>query len=229
MGSERVRASTPAVSEVDDAAVAERYAALQARIAAAGGHGVSVVAVTKSFDSPAVEAAVRCGIEHIGESYAQECVAKLDGVNAGALPRVHFIGRLQRNKVKRLAGHVDVWQSVDRSVLVDEIARRVPGAEVMIQVNIADTARQGGCAPSAVEQLALRIDGAALRLVGLMAIGPLGSSAESHACFRELRRMTDALGLPHCSMGMSSDLEAAVAEGSTMVRVGRSLFGSRPS
>ena len=212
------------------AAVAERYAAVRTRIAVAGGgRGVIVVAVTKSFGAWSVDAAVGCGIGDVGENYAQECVAKLDQVAVVPLPRVHFIGRLQRNKVRRLAGRVDVWQTVDRSVLADEIGRRAPGAEVMIQVNITGAAGQGGCDPRSVEALASRVDDAGLRLSGLMTIGPQRSKAETRACFKQLRRMADSLGLHHCSMGMTDDLETAVEEGATMVRVGRSLFGGRSS
>lgn len=210
-----------------DTGLPERYAAVQGRIAAAGGHDVTVIAVTKTFEASVIDAAVRCGIGDIGENYAQECAAKLGGITAEPRPRVHFIGRLQRNKVKRLACLVDVWQSVDRAVLVDEIACRAPGASVMVQVNIAGASSQGGCAPSEVESLASRVGETSLRLLGLMAIGPPGSSEGSRVCFRRLRRMADSLGLPHCSMGMSSDLEAAVEEGATMVRVGRGLFGPR--
>ena len=210
-----------------DTELAESYAAVHDRIAAAGGHDVTVIAVTKAFEARLIDSAVRCGIGHIGESYAQECLAKLNGITVESPPQVHFIGRLQRNKVKRLARCVDVWQSVDRSVLVDEIDRRAPGADVLIQVNITGASSQGGCDPSEVEVLASRVDKTSLRLVGLMAIGPLGSLAKSRVSFKELRRMTDSLGLPHCSMGMSSDMEVAVGEGATMVRVGRSLFGPR--
>ena len=210
--------------------VAERYAVLRARIAAAGGGDhVSVVAVTKTFGAWAVDAAAHCGISFIGENYAQECVVKLREVTADPRPQVHFIGRLQRNKVKRLTGCVDVWQTVDRPALAAEIRRRAPGAEVMIQVSVVNATGQGGCAPSEVEALASYVDDIGLRLVGLMGIGPQGSVRESKDCFRDLRSMVDSLGLHHCSMGMTGDLEAAVGEGSTMVRVGRSLFGHRPA
>ena len=223
-------AAPPVAHAASDAAVAERHAAVRARIAAAAPRrDVRVVAVTKGFGAWAVDAAARCGIADIGENYAQECIAKLAEVSAASRPRVHFIGRLQSNKVRRLARLVDVWQTVDRAALVTEIARRAPGAEVMIQVNTSGAAWQGGCAPAATETLAAQVSDAGLRLVGLMTMGPLGPAAESRACFGELRRMTDSLGLRHCSMGMTDDLEAAVSEGATMVRIGRSLFGPRPA
>ena len=188
-----------------------------------------MLAVTKAFGAWAIDAAAGCGIGHIGESYAQECMSKLGETVTPVLPRVHFIGRLQRNKVRRLSGHVDVWQTVDRVAIALEIGRRDPGAEVMIQVNVTGAPARGGCIPAAVEDLASRVEDIGLRLVGLMTIGPQGPAESSRACFRELRRMADSLELHHCSMGMTGDLEAAVGEGATMVRVGHGLFGPRPS
>ena len=210
------------------AAIGERYETLRARIASAGTHDVTVIAVTKALGSWAIDAASACGIGDIGENYAQECVAKLAEVTAAPKPRVHFVGRVQRNKVKMLAGCVDVWQTLDRPELAREIGRRAPGADVMIQVNISGEETKGGCPPAETEQLASMVAEAGLNLVGLMGIGPLGPPEEARSNFRELRRMVDSLGLAHCSMGMTDDLEVAVAEGATMVRIGRSLFGERP-
>ena len=210
------------------ATLAGRYEALRARIVGAGDQGVTVIAVTKALGVWAIDAAAACGIGDIGENYAQECVAKIAEVSALPRPRVHFVGRLQRNKVKVLAGCVDVWQTVDREELAREIGRRAPGSEVMIQVNISGEESKGGCAFADAEPLASAAADAGLRLVGLMGIGPVGPPEEVRSSFRELRRMVDSLGLPHCSMGMTDDLEVAVAEGATMVRVGRSLFGERP-
>ena len=205
-----------------------RYAAVRARIARAGAHDVTVIAVTKALGSWAVDAAAACGIGDIGENYAQECVAKLAEVTAVPGPRVHFIGRVQRNKVKMLAGCVDVWQTVDRPEVAREIAYRSPGAQVMIQVNITGDDTKGGCPSSETERLASVVTGAGLSLVGLMGIGPQGPPEHARSSFRALRRMVDSLGVAHCSMGMTDDLEVAVAEGATMVRIGRSLFGERP-
>ena len=209
-------------------ALAGRYEALRARIAGAGGQDVTVIAVTKALGAWSVDAAAACGIGDIGENYAQECVAKVAEASAVPRPRVHFVGRLQRNKVKALAGCVDVWQTVDRAELAREIGRRAPGAEVMIQVNISGEESKGGCAAADAESLVSAAAEAELRVVGLMGIGPLGPPEGARGSFRELRRLVDSLGLAHCSMGMTDDLEVAVAEGSTMVRVGRSLFGERP-
>ena len=216
------------VSPQTVAAIGERYEAVRARIARAGDQDVTVIAVTKALGSWAIDAATACGIGHIGENYAQECRAKLAGVTALPKPRVHFVGRVQRNKVKMLSGCVDVWQTVDRPELAREIGRRAPGADVMIQVNISSEESKGGCRAAETEQLASVVADAGLNLIGLMGIGPLGPPEGARSSFRSLRRMVDTLGLGHCSMGMTDDLEVAVAEGATMVRIGRSLFGERP-
>ncbi len=207
--------------------VADRYRSLLSRLERAGGSNVTVIAVTKAFGPWAVDAAAACGITHIGENYAQECVAKLAEVVTEPRPQVHFVGRLQRNKVRMLVDWVDVWQTVDRKELAREIGQRAPGAMVMIQVNIAARQSQGGCAPDQTEAMVSAAADAGLRVLGLMAIGDPGPSTVTRAGFRTLRRLADSLGLQHCSMGMSNDLETAVAEGATMVRVGRCLFGER--
>ena len=212
-------------SEVE---LARRYGALRQRIARAGGDDVEVVAVTKSFGAEAIDAAAACGIRAIGESYAQECVAKRRRCQARPMPQFHFVGRLQRNKVRMLADAVDVWQSVDRAVLINELAKHARGAAIMLQVKMSDEHSKGGCLPGDVEHLAAATTEAGLRLLGLMGLGPQGSPEESRKAFRALRKLVDTLGLAHCSMGMSDDLEIAVGEGATMVRVGRSLFGDRP-
>ncbi len=209
-------------------AVATRYADLLSRLERAGCSEVSVVAVTKSFGPWAIDAAAGCGIAHIGENYAQECAAKLAAAASETKPLVHFIGRLQRNKVRLLKGCVDVWQTVDRPELAREIGRWSPGAQVMVQVNVAGEEAQGGCAPAEAEAMVSAAAAAGLRVSGLMAIGRHGPAEGARQGFRALRRLVDSLGLQHCSMGMTDDLEVAVAEGATMVRVGRSLFGERP-
>jgi PLP dependent protein len=205
--------------------VAERVAAVRARIADAGGEGVTLVAVTKGFEPEVVAAAVAAGIEDVGESYAQELVAKAAVVEA---PRWHFVGRLQANKVRAMAGTVDLWQSVDRPRLVDELARRAPGAKVLVQVDVTGEPAKGGCPPAEVPALVERAAGAGLEPRGLMAIGPLGPPEDARPGFRALVGLADRLGLAERSIGMSGDLEVAVQEGATMVRVGTALFGPRP-
>jgi uncharacterized pyridoxal phosphate-containing UPF0001 family protein len=139
----------------------------------------------------------------------------------------HWIGRLQRNKVRQLAPLVSLWESVDRPELAAEIAARAPGAAVLVQVNVAGASTQGGCHPTAVGPLVAACRDLGLDVRGLMAIGAQGSPEVVRAGFRTVRSLADDLGLSERSMGMSGDLEAAVAEGATAVRVGTALFGPR--
>lgn len=210
-------------------AVAERVEHVRRRIADAGGDParVTIVAVTKGFDAAAVEAAVDAGLLDVGENYAQELLAKADAIReAGA--RVHFIGQLQSNKVRLLAGLVDVYESVDRPSLVHELARRAPGARVLIQVSPAGEAGKGGAAIEDVPGLVDAARAAGLDVAGLMTVGPTSGGAEAaRPGFRAVRALVDRLGLTVCSMGMTGDLEVAVQEGSTQVRVGTALFGAR--
>jgi pyridoxal phosphate enzyme (YggS family) len=208
--------------------VAEGLAAVRRRIeAAGGGPDVVVLAVTKGFGPDAIEAAAGAGCACIGENYAQELLAKLAAVS-GPRPEVHFIGRLQSRKVKALAGVVDVWQTVDRPVLVDELSKRAPGARVMVQVNVTGEEQKAGCDPVEAPALVGLARDAGLDVEGLMTIGIAGPPEGSRAGFRQLRALADRLGVRHRSMGMSEDLEVAVSEGSTMVRVGTAVFGQRP-
>lgn len=211
--------------------VAERLAVIRARIERAGGDPgvVRVVGVTKGFDASAVRVAAEVGLVDLGESYAQEMVTKVDAAGPGTRwpdVRWHWVGRLQRNKVRQVAGHVALWHSVDRASLGAEIARRAPGAAVLAQVNTSGEDTKGGCPPEATAALVADLRAEGLDVRGLMTIalrGPEGATA----CFRTLRRLADDLGLPERSMGMSDDLEAAVAEGATLVRIGTALFGHR--
>lgn len=201
------------------------------RIASAGGDPDSVVllAVTKGFGPEVALAAAEAGLVDLGENYAQELVAKAPVVaEAGHEVRWHAIGRLQRNKVRSLAPVVHLWQSVDRLSLGLEIARRAPGARVLVQVNVSDEPQKGGCAPAEAPDLVAGLVDAGLDVEGLMTVGRTGAPAEARTGFALLRGLADDLSLPVRSMGMSGDLEAAVAEGSTLVRVGAALFGPRP-
>ena len=202
--------------------------AVRDRIRAAGGEGrVRLVAVTKGFGPDAVEAVVRSGVHDIGESYAQELLGKCGAVEASGLCW-HFIGHLQTNKVRALAPVVDVWQSVDRLAAGAEIAKRAPGATVLVQVNVSDEPQKGGCAPADTTALVRQLRDEGLDVAGLMAIGRAGPPEVVRPGFRLLNRLADDLDLRERSMGMTDDLEVAVEEGSTMVRIGRALFGERP-
>jgi PLP dependent protein len=207
--------------------VAANAAAVRDRIAAAGGdpERVRILAVTKGHGADAVRAAVAAGLVDVGESYAQELVAKAEQVDDAV--RWHMIGRLQRNKVRHVAAFVHLWQSIDRLSLAAEVARHAPGAAVLVQVNVTGADQQGGCPPERVAAVVEACTDLGLDVRGLMAIGPMGSPEASRAAFRTVRELADALELPERSLGMSADLEAAVAEGSTMIRVGTDLFGPR--
>ena len=208
-------------------AVATRVAAVRDRIdAVAGGRSVRIVAVTKGFGADAVEAAIAAGLTDIGENYAQELVVKAAAGGATGQARWHFIGAVQRNKVARLAPFVAVWQTVDRPAVAEAIARHSPGATALVQVNLTGAPQRAGCAWGDVAGVVAAARGAGLTVVGLMGIGPEGPPEP--ALFRRLAGTTAALGLAECSMGMSADYEAAVAAGSTMVRLGTVLFGPRP-
>lgn len=212
-------------------AVSLRLSRLRDRLAAAGADpdAVTIVAVTKGFGAWAIEAAAAAGLREVGENYAQELLAKLAELPQPVAEQlsVHFIGHLQTNKVRQLAGHIDVYQSVDRPSLVRELAKRCPGADVMLQLNLSGATTQGGCAPTDAPALLRRARDAGLNVVGAMAIGHAEDSVRTGRLFDQLRRFADDYGLEHRSMGMSGDLEAAVRAGTTMVRVGTALFGER--
>lgn len=211
-----------------DELVAHRLADVRRRIAEAGGAHVEVLAVTKTFGLDAALAAHRAGCRAVGENYAQEVVSKYGSVQRPFA--IHFIGRIQTNKVRLIAPLVDVYESVDRDSVVAELARRVPGARVLVQVATDADEAKGGCALDAAPALVERARDAGLDVLGLMTVGPtVGGPEAARWGFREVRGLAMALRLAVCSMGMSHDLEVAVEEGSTEVRVGSALFGPRPS
>lgn len=212
---------------MNPAAVAERLAVVRERISRAGGIDVSVLPVTKTFGIEACLAAFAAGCCCVGENYAQEVVAKLGGVERSF--GVHFIGQLQTNKVRQLAPIISTYESVDRASLVAEIAKRAPGASILVQVAALTEPGKGGCNPEGVPALVAAAQGAGLDVRGLMTVGPTSGGPEAaRQGFRAVRQLMDRLGLRVCSMGMTDDLEVAVQEGSTQVRVGSALFGERP-
>jgi pyridoxal phosphate enzyme (YggS family) len=180
--------------------------------------------VSKGHPAEACRAAVDAGLVQLGENRAQELLAKAPAV-PGA--RWHFIGRLQTNKVRAIAEHVDLWESVDRIEVVDELARRRAGARILVQVNISDEPQKGGCRVEDTASLVGRARDAGLEVLGLMGVAAAGPPESARPAFRRLVRLADDLALPERSIGMSGDLEVAVQEGSTMVRVGTALFGAR--
>jgi pyridoxal phosphate enzyme (YggS family) len=215
----------------DAAAIAANVADVRRRIAAAGGTDVKLLAVTKGFGAPEVAAAMAAGVDGIGENYAQELLAKaatLRETAPGEPVPWHFIGHVQRNKVRALAPEVQVWQSVDRAELAAELAKRAPGATVLVQVNASGEAQKAGCAFDEAPALVARCRDLGLSVQGLMAIGPAGPPEAAREPFERVVTLADELALPERSIGMTDDLEVAVEAGSTMVRVGRALFGPRP-
>ena len=202
---------------------------IRSRIERAGGDpdAVAIVAVTKGQPVEVCEAAVSVGLSVLGENRVQEALQKVDDVPGAVW---HLIGHLQTNKV-RYAHRFALIQSLDSVRLAEALAER-GGAEVLLEVNVAREAQKHGVVPEEAVAVAGRV-AELVQLRGLMAMGP--TDRDPRPAFAELRRLREEaeqrLGraLPILSIGMSEDLEAAVEEGSTMLRIGRALFGDRPS
>jgi uncharacterized pyridoxal phosphate-containing UPF0001 family protein len=186
---------------------------------------VRVIGVTKGFGVDAVEAARAAGLHELGENYAGELVAKAAAAPAGTA--WHFLGAIQRNKVAQLAPLVAVWESVSRAEEGARIARFAPGAAVLVQVDTTGLPGRNGCRPDDTASLVAGLRGLGLEVRGLMTVAAPGVDA-ARTAFGAVAGLADRLGLEERSMGMTEDLEAAVAAGTTAVRVGRALFGDRP-
>jgi pyridoxal phosphate enzyme (YggS family) len=224
--------------------IAAGLAAVRARIAAAeraAGRAegeVRLVAVSKKMTVDDVRAALAVGQVDLGESYGQELRDKrLALADAVPAPRWHFIGPLQANKVKYVAGHVALVHSIDSIELLDELERRGADQAVLVQVNVAGEAQKRGVAPAALPALLDHFATLAhVRCEGLMTVPPLADDpAEARPHFAALRALRERessrtrprVELRELSMGMSHDLEVAVGEGATLVRVGTAIFGLR--
>ena len=206
--------------------IAERAAGLRREIPA----GVTLVAVSKTHPAAAIREAYAAGLRDFGENYAQEWREKADALQDLPDLRWHFIGGLQTNKVKYLAGRVTAIHTLDRLELAREISKRFLAkgaiARVYLEVNTGGEATKSGCAPDEVPALAEAARALpALELAGLMAIPPPGEDPRPH--FRLLRGLRDRLGLAGLSIGMSADWRIAIEEGSTCVRIGTAIFGER--
>jgi len=221
--------------------IALRWHAVRARVDAACARAgrdpaaVTIVAVSKLQPASAVREAAAAGARDFGENYAQELVQK-----RGEVPEVrwHYIGRLQRNKAKLVAGQVVLVHAVDSVELAAELGKRAGGAiqPVLLAINLAGEASKGGVDEAAAPALARAIAGTAgVRLDGLMTMPPPSDDPEaSRPYFERLRALRDALAgelgpLPVLSMGMSGDFEVAIACGATHVRIGTAIFGPRPA
>ncbi|TGN94809.1 YggS family pyridoxal phosphate-dependent enzyme [Burkholderia sp. USMB20] len=200
---------------------------------------VSLLAVSKTFPADDVRAAHAAGQRAFGENYVQESIDKIDALaDLRAALEWHFIGPLQSNKTRPVAERFDWVHSVDRLKIAQRLAEQrpahLPPLNVCVQVNISGEASKSGVAPADVADVARAVAALpALRLRGLMAIPePADDIDAQRVPHRTLRALYDALradGLPldTLSMGMSADLEAAVLEGATIVRVGTAIFGAR--
>lgn len=215
-----------------DRTIAARVAAVRERIGSAARRAgrdparVTIVGASKSATAAAVADAVKAGVIDMGENRAQEMLVKVQELARRDVPvRWHFIGRLQRNKVRDLAPHVCLWHSVDRVALGEVIARHAPGAEVLVEVNTGHEVQKGGCASEEAPRVVDGVRAHGLVVGGLMTVAPLG--VEPRRAFATLREIAMSLELAELSMGMSGDFEAAVEEGATLVRVGTALFGPR--
>jgi pyridoxal phosphate enzyme (YggS family) len=215
---------------VSEPTLLERLARVSARIASTGRNPdeVAIVAVTKGFGVDVCREALAAGLRLLGENRVQEALAKMDEVTGPA--RWHLIGHLQTNKVKQAAGRFALIQSVDSLRLAEAIARHAPDQAVLVEVNIAREPQRSGVAPEQALELAAAV-ARVLDLQGLMGMAP--AEGDPRPAFDELRRLHDdteqrlGKGLPILSMGMSGDFEAALAAGSTMLRLGQALFGPR--
>ncbi len=199
--------------------------------------GVTLVAVSKLQPEALIRAAYACGQRDFGENYVQELVSKREALADLAEIRWHLIGHLQRNKAKYVAPFVHLAHTVDDRDLGAELGRRAKSAgrvlDALVQVNVGGEAQKSGCAPG--DLAALLRDLAAvegLRVRGLMTVPPhTDDPAGAGPFFDALRALRDAHGgpeaLPTLSMGMTHDLEVAVAAGATLVRVGTAIFGAR--
>jgi pyridoxal phosphate enzyme (YggS family) len=215
--------------------IAERIALVRERVARAAERAgrspaeVTIVAVSKTFPTQAIEEAAAAGIVHIGENRVQEAAAKITSLRH--LPVTwHMLGHLQTNKAKTALELFDIIQSVDSLRLAEALSRRTERAiPVLLEVNVAGEASKFGLSPQDVPQTAEAVARLPhLDLRGLMTIAPWVSDPEEvRPVFREMRRLRDALGLAELSMGMTDDFEVAIEEGATIVRIGRAIFGER--
>ncbi|MGF6379515.1 YggS family pyridoxal phosphate-dependent enzyme [Paraburkholderia atlantica] len=218
--------------------VHERIASA-AQAAGRDAQSVTLLAVSKTFPADAVRAAHAAGQRAFGENYVQEALDKIQTLaDLRASLEWHFIGPLQSNKTRPVAEHFDWVHSVDRLKIAQRLSEQrpdnLPPLNVCLQVNVSGEASKSGVAPDDAAAIAHRIAALPkLKLRGLMSIpepaGDLDAQRAPHRQLRELfeRLRNDGLALDTLSMGMSADLEAAVLEGATIVRVGTAIFGAR--
>jgi PLP dependent protein len=190
---------------------------------------ITLVAVTKVFPASAIVEAHEAGLRHFGENYVQEFEGKVGEVRQLAEARFHLIGHLQSNKSRKAAEIFQVIQTVDSAKLARRLNEVGSPLEAMIEVKLSEEEAKHGCAPEDLPEVIDGIRGCAnLRLTGLMTMPPWDEDGEkSRPYFRRLAELGAQHGLGHLSMGMSHDLETAIEEGATHIRVGTALFGKR--
>src|SRR5262249_54417557 len=220
------------------ARVRERIARAAERVARSA-EEITLIAVSKTFDSAIVQQAVTAGAQDLGENRVQEAVSKAPSVTGNV--RWHLIGNLQSNKARKAVDTFDVIHTIDRSDLVSRLDRiasdlgRQP--QVLVQIDLAHEPTKSGADEADLPMILEALDEAPhLRFIGLMTLPPFFDSPEqARPYFRRLREIRDQLNksrrdqkpLTELSMGMSHDFEVAIEEGATMVRVGTAIFGSR--
>ncbi|WP_434602117.1 YggS family pyridoxal phosphate-dependent enzyme [Pseudomonas sp. Z4-7] len=220
--------------------IADNIAQVRSRIHAAeqaaqrSGHSVQLLAVSKTKPAQALREAHAAGLRDFGENYLQEALGKQAELTD--LPLIwHFIGPIQSNKTRAIAEHFDWVHSVDRLKIAQRLSEQrpadLPPLNICIQVNVSGEASKSGCTPADLPALANAISTLPrLKLRGLMAIPePTEDRAEQDAAFATVQQLQASLDLPldTLSMGMSHDLESAIAQGATWVRIGTALFGAR--
>jgi pyridoxal phosphate enzyme (YggS family) len=196
---------------------------------------VRLIAVSKRHTPEAMRAAYEQGQREFGENYVQELVQKAEALRDLADLRLHVIGRLQRNKIKdvlRVGDTLYSVDSVDSLRLAESLAERAAAVgrnlPVLVQVNVAQEAQKAGVLEAELAELVAAVSGwPSLALAGLMVIPPDLEPEARRPCFRRLRELAQLHGLRELSMGMSDDLEVAIEEGATQVRIGTAVFGER--
>ena len=214
---------------IDEDLFARNLSTVREDIAREGREDVTIVAVTKGFGASAIELAARHGLHAVGENYAQEMLEKVVDLDSDPDLEVHFIGRVQRNKVRKVAPHVTLWQSVARPEILEEISRRCASPSVLIQVRPGDDDSKDGVEPEQVGPMLEMASELGVTVEGLMTIGVLGDPEATRLAFSEVDDLALKFGLTERSMGMSGDYLDALRAGSTMLRLGSQLFGPRPA
>jgi len=191
--------------------------------------GILLLAVTKIFPASVIQEAYDLGLRDFGENYVQELEEKAPAIRGLAGARFHLIGHLQSNKAKKAAELFDAIQTVDTAKLTRRLNESGRALDVMLEVKLSSEDAKSGAAPEELPELIAAVRACPnLRLLGLMTMPPWSDDAEAaRPYFRRLRELAERHGLTQLSMGMSHDIETAIEEGSTCVRVGTALFGKR--